>query len=263
MTLEEVCKKYDRKPDTLKNQFNREQKAILNKYGVKIIKEGRGNKATYREEIQSDMRAVNIFEANDFSKGPGFMKSDLSLPNFTFNVFMGVITTPMFVFRGTYNELLGYIGKPLGEDSEKALKNSINELVNMMILHEIIDTTNEGEEVITLSLVRKAEVEMKLGITMARNCKELADKNGINDWINVAKVWIATELLSKQGAIYTVSDIIKVTGLSPYMVKKVSGALKYSNIYKTTKAYTGFQQCIGQSADFNVEGFFDIKKCRK
>ena len=258
MTLEEICKKYERKPDTFKNQFNREQKAILNKYGVKIIKEGRGSKATYREEFQSDNRAINIFEANDFSKGPGFMKSDLSLPNFTFNVFMGVITTPMFVFRGTYKELLGYIGKPLGPESEMALKNSIDQLVNMMILHEIIDTTNNGEEVITLSLVRKAEVEMKLGIGMARNCKELADKYNINDWINVAKVWIATDLLSKQNSIYTRHDIINMTGLTPYLVDKVSKALKDSNIYKTTKAYAGFQKCLGTRADMNNEAFYEI-----
>lgn len=184
------------------------------------------------------------------------MKSDLSLPNFTFNVFMGVITTPMFVFRGTYNELLGYIGKPLGDDSEEALKNSINELVNMMILHEIIDTTNEGEEVITLSLVRKAEVEMKLGIGMARNCKELADRYGIRDWIDIAKVWIATDLLSNN--VYQVSDIMIMTGLSKYMVDKASKALKASNIYKTTRAYSGFRRCIGLQTDMNNEAFYEI-----
>lgn len=257
MTLEEVCQKYDRKPDTFKNQFNREQKAILNKYGVKIIKEGRGKKATYREDLQSDMRANSIFEANDFSKGAGFIKEDLGLPNFTFNVFMGVITTPMFVFRGTYKDFLGYIGKPQTEQFEMSLKNSINELVNMMILHEIIDTTGD-DEVITLSLVRKAETEMKLGIGMAKNCKELADKYSINDWINVAKVWIATDLLSKQNNIYTRQDVITMTGLTPYLVDKVSKALRESNIYKMTKAYAGFQKCLGMQADMNNEAFFEI-----
>lgn len=256
MTLEEISEKYGIKPDTFKNQFPRTQKAILNRYGVKIIKEGRGIKANYREEFMSDNRAENIFQAVQPLKDPGFIKNDLGLPNFTFMVLMGVITTPMFVFRGTYNEFLGYIEKPQTEQNVKALKNSINELVNALVIHEIVDKTT-NDDVITLSLVRKAEIDMRIGIGMARQCKELADKNGINDWINIAKVWIATDLLAKQD-VYTRLDVVNMTGLSVYMVDKVAKALKDSNIYKTTRAYQSFQRCVGMKADMNNEAFYQI-----
>ena len=51
MTLEELAKKYNIKESTIKKNFSRTQETIIKKYGVKIIKEGRGDKAIYTEEI--------------------------------------------------------------------------------------------------------------------------------------------------------------------------------------------------------------------
>ena len=62
MTLEEVCKKYGVSETSMKNVFPRTQAAILKKHGVKIIKEGRGKNAIYREEWVDDGRAMTLYE---------------------------------------------------------------------------------------------------------------------------------------------------------------------------------------------------------
>ena len=54
MTIEEVSATYDVAVSTLKNAFPRAQASILKKYGVKIIKTGRGASANYIEEIADD-----------------------------------------------------------------------------------------------------------------------------------------------------------------------------------------------------------------
>ncbi len=256
MTAEEVCEKYNVKLSTLKANFKRTTDNIYKKYNVKIIKEGRGDKAVYREQIVSDNRAETMFQAVQPLKQMGAMRTDLGLPSFTFNVFLGIITTPMFVFRGSYRDLLMYLMIPINDTNIELLKKSIDELVNAMVLHEIIDTTTD-DEIITLSLVRKAEVEMKINVSMIIICKQLAEKNGMQSWIPLLKVWLGTELLSKQ-EYYNRVDLIKMTGLSEYMVDKSAKILSDCNIYNKTRAYAGFKKCLGLKADMNIEGFYQI-----
>ena len=109
MTLEEVSTKYNISQNTVKTQFKRTQDNIFKKYGIKIIKEGRGSNVVYKEQIISDNRAENMFKALEPVHNTGIIKNDLNMPNFTFCVFMGIITTPMLVFRGSYNDFLRYI----------------------------------------------------------------------------------------------------------------------------------------------------------
>ena len=54
MTLSEVSEKYGVAESSLKNAFPRTQASILKKHGVKIVKEGRGASAVYREEWLDD-----------------------------------------------------------------------------------------------------------------------------------------------------------------------------------------------------------------
>ena len=258
MTLEEVSKKYDMKPATIKNNFKRSQESILKKYGVKIIKEGRGDKVNYREQILSDNREESMFKALEPVHETGIMKNDLSMPSFTFCVFMGVITTPMLVFRGTYFDFLKYIEIPCEENNILKLKEAINNLVQSHIIHYIIDNTT-NEEVITVSLVRSAEVEMKIGIDMIRICRQLSIKYHKQDWVPLLKVWLGTELLSERES-YTRKDLLDMTGLSKYQIDESTRILKECNIYKTTRAYKGFQKCIGMSVDMNIKDFYKVEE---
>ena len=63
MTLEEVSEKFGVSITSLKGAFPRTQKSILKKYGVHIIKKGRGDSATYEiQEENSDFRAMTLYE---------------------------------------------------------------------------------------------------------------------------------------------------------------------------------------------------------
>lgn len=61
MTILEVAEKYRVSESSLKNAFPRTQASILKKHGVKILKEGRGASAVYREEWMDDQRALTMY----------------------------------------------------------------------------------------------------------------------------------------------------------------------------------------------------------
>ena len=62
MTLEEVAKKFEVSETSLKGAFPRTQKSILKKWGVHLIKKGRGNSAIYEiEEENNDCRAMTLY----------------------------------------------------------------------------------------------------------------------------------------------------------------------------------------------------------
>ena len=260
MTAQDVLIKYPTVTmTTLTKQWKRAQAKIEKEYHVKLVKEGRGADTNYREVSQSDNRAKTIFEALAPIHETGIIKNDLSMENFTFTVFMGVITTPMFVFRGTYKDFLGYLEIQPTEKNIQALKDSIDKLVNEMIFHEIVDTTGKDEEVITLSLVRKAELDMKINVNMISICQQLVENYRLKSgWVPLLKMWLGTELLSKQEH-YTRQELMDMTGLSIYQINKYGQILKDSNIYKTSRAYEGYQKCIGMKADMNIENFYEVK----
>lgn len=257
MTAEEICKKYNIALTSFTKNFKRTQTNILKKYNVLIVKHGRGDKASYTEEIDSDHREETMFQALEPMK-TGIIQNDLSMPNFTFNVFMGLITTPMLVFRGTYEEFLKYIEVANTEDNKQKLKTALQTLVDDHIVGIMTDVTT-NEEVITISLIRAAEKDMKIGINMIVTCRILSKEHGKRDWIPLLKVWLGTELLSKQ-EVYTRKELQDMTGLTKYQIDDCSNILKESNVYKSSKAYASFSRCIGLKTEMNNEAFIEIKK---
>ena len=88
----------------MKNAFPRTQKSILKKHGIRIIKEGRGKTANYIEEVEDDCRAITMFKE---VKEEMILSNDtLKLMNWDFMCFLAIITTPMLVFRGSYEDFL-------------------------------------------------------------------------------------------------------------------------------------------------------------
>lgn len=62
MTLEEVSKRFNVSESSLTGAFPRTQKSILKKWGVHLIKKGRGAAATYEvEEEKTDCRAMTLY----------------------------------------------------------------------------------------------------------------------------------------------------------------------------------------------------------
>lgn len=65
MSLEELCNKYNISPSSVKTQFKRTQESILKKYGVNIIKMGRGTAAEYLESLDTNTRAMTLYEERE------------------------------------------------------------------------------------------------------------------------------------------------------------------------------------------------------
>ena len=106
MTLKEVCEKYSVAESSVKNAFPRTQAAIIKKYNVRIEKQGRGKNAIYIEVVP-DNRAVSMYEE---TKDIVIMdRSSLTLLSIDFCCFLGIILTPMMVFRGSHKDFLKYL----------------------------------------------------------------------------------------------------------------------------------------------------------
>ena len=65
MTLEELCNKYKVAASSVTTKFKRTQETILKKYGVNIIKVGRGAAAEYLESLDNTTRAVTLYEEQE------------------------------------------------------------------------------------------------------------------------------------------------------------------------------------------------------
>lgn len=79
MTIEEVSAKYGVSMSSLKNVFPRVKQSIMKKYGIEIIKEGRGASANYIEIPLhiTDNRAMVLYDE---------MKEDISLGEESFQL---------------------------------------------------------------------------------------------------------------------------------------------------------------------------------
>lgn len=253
MTLQEVCEKYEVSESSMKNAFPRTQKSILKKHGIRIIKEGRGKTANYIEEIEDDQRAITMY---DEVREEMILSNDtLKLMNWDFMCFLAIITTPMLVFRGSYEDFLKYAGCNVSKNNIIELKNALQSLAEREFISYNIDKTNPNYFI--AGLYRKVEEDMKIGIGMVRNCKILADKYHKRSWIPLLKTWLGIELLSTRQP-FTIKELSAVTGLSEYQIKDSNKILKESAIFKSSRAYAGYQRCLGLNVDLNQEAFYNI-----
>lgn len=65
MSLEELCTKYSVSRSSVLTKFKRTQEGILKRYGVNIIKVGRGTAAEYLESLDNESRAITLYEEQD------------------------------------------------------------------------------------------------------------------------------------------------------------------------------------------------------
>lgn len=253
MTLQEVCNKYGVSESSMKNMFPRTQQSILKKHGVKIIKDGRGQKATFREEWQDDKRALTMFEE---AKEEVILDGEsFKLMNWDFLVFLAIITTPMLVFRGSYEDFLKYVDVPITDSNRRMLVDALIGLKERDFISYTIDKTDSNFFI--AGIYRKVEEEMNIGIGMVKTCKRLAKKYNKRSWVPLLKTWLGVQMLEKNQP-YTVGTLCAITGLSEYQIKTSNKILKDSCIYRTSRAYANYQKCIGTKVDLNVEAFYTL-----
>lgn len=248
MTREEVCEKYGVSDSSLKTNYRRTQQAILKKYGVKIEKEGRGEYATYREVKDVDLeRAISMYKEakDDFA----ITKTTLKLVNMEFCCFLGIVITPMLVFRGNFKEFAKYMEIKPTEANIAAIKSALSSLEEKGFIIYTLDYTDRTYFIASVS--RKVEVEMRISLDMVKTCKKIAENHNKRSWIPFLKVWIGIQILQIQEP-FTLDDICNITGLSRYQVRETKKLLEANELFRSSKAYRFGYACMGESVDLNA-----------
>lgn len=250
LTFEEVCSKYNVSESTLLNAFPRTQKSILKKHGVKLFKEGRGRAAVYREEVENDSRALTMYEE---TKNEIILDGEsMQLISWEFMVFLAIVMTPMFVFRGSYEEFLKYAGVKPSIQNVLLLQGTLTSLSRKDFITYVVDKTDENY--FLAAIYRAVEKKMKIEPEMIRTCKQLADENNKKSWVPLVKVWIGVQMLADEQP-FTMDRLEAYTGLSKYQIRESKRILEKNDIFKTSRAYIDACRCIGTNVDLN--GFYN------
>lgn len=271
MTLQEVSEKYEVAEQSLIHAFPRTQKSILNKYGIKIIKKGRGKSAVYEEELIEDKnssgeekRASTMFQ--EVKESIEINTQTINLINWDFMCFLAIVTTPMTTFSGSYEEFLEYCECSITDNNIKEVKKSLMRLTKADYISYIIDKTNENY--FTAHIYWQVQQDMKIGIEMIRDCRILAKKYHKRSWVPLLKTWLGVEMLSLEvddegkQIPFTTKDLERITGLSKYQINDSNKILKESDIYRTSRAFLTYNFCLGTRVEMN--GFYTgIKKDNK
>lgn len=248
MTLLEVSEKYHVSSSTLSVNFKRTQESILKRYGVKIVKIGRGKQAEYEEKIESDGRAVTMY---DEPLDLVMMETDqLKLVNWEFLVMLGIITTPMRVFRGSYKDFLEYIGIDGRAANVEKLKLVLEAFHERDLIGYQVDKT-EGSYFMA-SIYKKVEEKMEIDLGMMRNCKNMVEGTK-KSWVPLLKTWLGIMMLVvKNGGgsvLVTYAEVAEVTGLSKYAIAEAYKTLAENRLFKISKAYRKLEdgefRCLG------------------
>lgn len=254
MSLSELCEKYGVSESSVKTAFPRTQKAIQKKYGVKIIKEGRGNSAEYFERWEDDCRATSMYD--EFKDEIIIDNESFKLMDWDFLVFLAIIITPMRVFRGSYEDLLRYIEINVTDRNLFLLKHALEELRQKKFINYEIDYTT-NEKYLVAYIYRNVEKEMNIDMGMVRICKQLAEKYNKRSWIPLLKTWLGVQMMAERQP-YTMSDLRRVTGMTDYQLKSSNQILRESQIYRTSRAYNCYCNCVGLQVDMNAAAFYSI-----
>ena len=251
MTLEEVSKRFGVSTTSLMGAFPRTQKSILKKWGVHLIKKGRGSSATYEvEEDKTDSRALTLY--NEIKDDIAFDEESIHLMTWPFLVFLTIIATPMLVFRGSYEDFLNYIQLKITPENIEELKATLQELTDREYISYTIDKTDNNYFV--AALYRKREEQMHIGIGMVKTCKEIADAAHKRSWVPILKTWIGMQMMAEKKT-FKMDELRSATGLSAYQVNESKKLLEENEIFKTTQVYADYQTCIGSAVELN--GFYN------
>lgn len=249
MSLEELCKKYNVSQSSVLTKFKRTQESILKKYGVNIIKVGRGASAEYLESLDNGTRALTLYQEQDNTLF--YMDAEIiGLELWEFMILVALLAKPELVFRGTYKMLVEYLDKRATPANLGAIKQAI---VNLKNRGHIL-FAEDSDEYFIIGLRRQAEKKIvDLQLDVIKKCHEIAEINHKKDWVPLTKI-IAAAMYLKDREPCTVDDIKQLTGLSEYNIRESKKLLQENNlvIYHKESVSDGESvYCIGSSADIN------------
>lgn len=246
MTIQEVSLKFGYSQSSLKTQFKRTAAAIQKKYNVMLLRyyDKQGN---LYYEIE-DGRAKSFFDEDEGRK-VNIGKSTLKFQNFQFISFLGIVMTPMGVFRGTREDFLKYIGVRKNKKNLEVLQQSLKNLANKKYIafHE------DGIRHIVVYVTEETEETMKIGSKMIKRCRDIAKKNhkSTDKVVQLLKVWLAVQICALHQP-FTNADISRLTGLSTYQIRDVlkmfKGELGQDDIFRIQRV-GDYYHCQGNVVD--------------
>ena len=249
MTLEELCKKYKKSENTVLNALPRTQASILKKYGVKIIKIGRGKDAEYIESVDQSNRALTLYEEPENNL---FYIDDeiISLEMWEFMIFIALLVRPELVYRGTYKQLLGYLKKPINEKNLGAISAAIDNLKNRGY---VLFAEDDEDDYFILGLKRHVEKQViDIQMDLVKTCYKIAEENNKQSWVPLLKVYAGAMYLHPEEP-YTMEQLSALIGLPISAIRDSKKLLEENNIVKFKKEYIEDSYiCLGSSADINA-----------
>ena len=252
MSLEELCQKYDLSPTTVKTKFKRTQETVLRKYGVQIVKVGRGASASYYE-TETEQRALTLYQEKD---NPLFYIDDeiINLDQWELMILIVLLIKPDLVYRGNIKGLLEYLGKKSTSSNISALQVALQ---NLEKKNYVLIAKDDEDGYFMLGLKRQVEKKIiDIQLDMVKKCYEIAELNNKREWIPILKVWAAAAYYH-QIEPFTTEDIKRLTGLSDSAIKVTKKLLSDNNIVKFRKDCISVENaivCKGSKVDVN--GFY-------
>lgn len=249
MTLEELCAKYNVSQSSVLTKFKRTQESILKRYGVNIVKMGRGSSAEYLESLDANTRAMTLYEEQENTL---FYVDEeiIGLELWEFMILIALLAKPELVFRGTYKMLVEYLGKGATSANMGAAALAVENLKNRG--HILFAEDTDGYFIIGLR--RQAEKKIvDLQLDVIKKSHQIAELNHKRDWVPLTKV-IAAAIYFKNAEPYTVDDIKRLTGLNEASIKESKKLLKENNVviyHKEAIRDGDFVYCMGSTADIN------------
>lgn len=226
MNIDEVSNYFNISKSSLLKNFPRSQKAILKKYGVKLLKEGRGSSAYYSIED------VIISEAPIKEKEIQYNFLFKNGESWELLILLALANCPMGIYRGNIITFLKILNIDNSEVAKNVLKYNFIQMQKKGMLLYLEDYSNQNYFIVSLS--RKFEIT--LGVNLEKiilTCKKIVEKNNKSDWLPLLKVWLSLSLLEKD-KIFTLKQIQEITGLSLYQIKESKNLLENNFIFNAS-----------------------------
>ena len=248
MTRKELAEKYNISEESIKTNFNRVQKSLLKKYGLVLIKAGRGESADYQVTDIEGHTPRALCMSQETSHQVMINSDSLQAVDFNFVVFLGICVTPMKTFYGSYEGFLEYIEVPKSKKNIQILKDALTNLSANQYIEYIVDKTDDNY--FNAFIFKKVREDMALSLDMTMRCQKLAKKYNKQSWVPLLKTWIGVQYMYDKQP-FTLAELCDVTGLSLYQVKESKKILEKDELFVSSRAYIAYDKCVGSNVELN------------
>lgn len=230
----------------LTKNFPKVKTALKKTYNIDIEKISTKEDKKYIIFENESTRALTLFDEqkNDLI----ISQESLQLKDLEFYILLAIAVSDYGVYRGTYKQLLKYLGLPATNKNIELTDAAIESLKSNGYLHDIV----KDETTFTLILKDEAEKHFCVTIEMLKESKKIIEKNNksIKYLPRLIQVWVAIQECEKHQP-FTYAELQKMTGLSLYQVKELKKLLENNNIFISNRAGS-YWKCLGMNVDLNA-----------